>query len=741
MRSAAFFLLLLTSILGNVARASGQTAGVTMTPDRLHLLVNKDLGAERWSISMNLSANDPTRIVSVTGNVYRSDDETVSFVHCAARPDSTGSLSDASSAIRFTCRGMGGCTGNALGCARSAWTPLTRDVSIPASFFLPPGGRGGSGSSASAPSERLARLLRDVWRELGGAVRTVAPRDAAAQSTTLAAATLTPDLLSHLVLRDRDDARWSIAFNVVRDDTRAGGFKPTSVTGNVFRGSDAPAFVYCVPRSGSPVTLEDPTTELHFVCLGTSGCETNAEECASGWSTISDDAVISAGFFLPPDGRGTPPSSDEKLLLVGGASGLPSIASDGYKGSGTGSCDDGAACEVDRIAGCEDVQGRLIEVDGVCRCYVSPVASACFRTGTETVSKPRIPAACGDACSFEVGVPAEDRTNGTRRVANGVSLPLEADSPNCYCHANPPGRIRGVESCGGAEGTPCAGDRCCVDDPRDGCDPLAGDAACAGICIDPSENPSLDAPTCAKHTTASQFCGDGLIQGNEVCDPATSPAPTCASLSYAGGTLDCSGCIPVGCTDVDEAPQITSLEALPDEIDAHSRYAVRGTFSDRDGDVTQAVLTKSTGEQKFYDLAVAGRRSGTFEVFVGCNGVVDGDDSMLDYTVALLDAAKNEGDDMAVTSQCVEPPLCGDGKKEGAERCDPGSDDPADACPNNRVCRNDCTCGKPKSCAGRCCPDPDGFCGHAELDCRCDPHCRDADRNDCCDDAKAECGL
>lgn len=741
MRSATVFLLLLTSILGNAARAGGQTAGVTMTPDRVHLLVNKDLGTERWSISMNLSSADPSRVVSVTGNVYRSDDESVSFVHCAVRPDSTGALSDPSSTIRFTCRGMGECSGQALACARNAWTPLTRDVGIPASFFLPPGGLQSAGSSASSTGERLARLLRDVWRDLRGALGTVAPPEAAAQSTALAAATLTPDLLSHLVLRDRDGARWSIAFNVVRDDTRAGGFKPTSVTGNVFRGGDAPAFVYCVPRSGSPVTLEDPTAELHFVCLGTSTCATTAEECASGWTTISDDAVIVAGFFLPPDGRGTPPSSDEKLLLIGGATGLPAIASDGYKGSGSGSCDEGAACVVDRIAGCEDVQGRLTEVDGVCRCYVSPVAPACFRTGTETISKPRIPAACGDACSFEVGVPEADGTGGTRRVANGVSLPIEADSPNCYCHANPPGRIRAVESCGGAEGVTCGDDRCCVDDPRDGCDPLAGDAACAGICIAPSEATGLDAPTCAKHTTPAQFCGDGQIQGNEVCDPATSPAPTCASLSFSGGTLDCSGCIPVGCNDDGKEPEITSLAALPAEIDAHSRYTVRGTFSDEDGDVTHAVLTKSTGQETTYDLDVVGRRSGTFEVFVGCNGVVDGDDSQLDYTVTLLDEADNESAEMSVTSQCVEPPVCGDGKKEGAERCDPGSDDAADACPNDRVCRNDCTCGKPDSCEGRCCPDLEGFCGHSELDCRCDPHCRDADRNDCCDDAKAQCGL
>ena len=130
------------------------------------------------------------------------------------------------------------------------------------------------------------------------------------QVTDLAAVTLTPDLLNHLVVRDRSGRRWSIAFNVVRDDTRAGGFKATSVLGNTFAQTAPPAFVYCVPRSGSPVTLEDPATELHFVCLGSDGCATTAQQCASAWEEITDDIAIPASFFLPAGGRGTPPSSD-----------------------------------------------------------------------------------------------------------------------------------------------------------------------------------------------------------------------------------------------------------------------------------------------------------------------------------------------------------------------------------------------------------------------------------------------
>jgi hypothetical protein len=739
MRSVAMSLVLATVIFGSGPAARAQDAAVTMTPDRVHLLVNEQLGDERWSISMNLSSADPSKVVSVTGNVYRADGDKVSFVHCAVRPDSTGTLSDPSSTFRFTCRGANDCDHNALVCARIGWQRISTDVQIPASFFLPPGGLGTAAdtTASSTVGARVARLLDGVWRRLRTSLPALSPRDAVAQTSELAGATLTPDLLNHLVVRDRSGQRWSIAFNVVRDDTRAGGFKATSVTGNIIASDGAVSFVYCVPRSGSPVTLEDPSVEMHFVCLGAAGCDTTAEECAGEWTTITDDAPITASFFLPEKGRGTPQSSEARMVLLGSTRDVPAVASEEYKGSGSGSCDEGSACIVDRIGSCEDVRGRLTEVDGECRCYVAPMSPYCLRTGTESTA--RIPAACGESCEFQVGVPEEGA--GILRTARGVSLPFEADSPNCYCFANPPDRLRAVEVCGGVDDEPCADEgRCCVDDPRDGCDPLAGDAGCSGICIAPSESTAADAPHCAKQTLADQFCGDGKVQGSEVCDPAVSPAQSCTSLGFSGGTLDCSGCVPVGCTGNDEPPVITSLEALSATIDAYSRHPVRGTFSDSDGDVTAAVITNGSKETT-YDLAVAGRRSGTFEVFVACNGLT-GDAGQIDFTLDLVDADENQTEEpKSISSQCTAPPLCGDGVKEGQEQCDPGSDDPADACTDGQVCRNDCTCGDPSSCADRCCPELDGFCGHEELACRCDAHCRDADRNDCCADAKAECGL
>ncbi|MBM4247660.1 MAG: hypothetical protein FJ148_28385, partial [Deltaproteobacteria bacterium] len=135
-------------VIGAGATARAQDAAVTMTPDRLHLLVNKRLGSERWSIAVNLSPADPTKIVSVTGNVFRDDDDDVSFLHCAERPGATGSLADPSSTLRFTCRGTNGCDGTALACARADWSVLARDIATPAAFFLPEGGLDARGEAA-----------------------------------------------------------------------------------------------------------------------------------------------------------------------------------------------------------------------------------------------------------------------------------------------------------------------------------------------------------------------------------------------------------------------------------------------------------------------------------------------------------------------------------------------------------------------------------------------------------------
>src|SRR5262245_23107825 len=79
-------------------------SGTTLTPDRRTFLVNKDLGAERWTISAGLATDDVESVISVTGNVFRSDGGPPSFVLCQIRNDSIGSLSDPASVFRLTCQ-------------------------------------------------------------------------------------------------------------------------------------------------------------------------------------------------------------------------------------------------------------------------------------------------------------------------------------------------------------------------------------------------------------------------------------------------------------------------------------------------------------------------------------------------------------------------------------------------------------------------------------------------------------
>ena len=178
------------------------------------------------------------------------------------------------------------------------------------------------------------------------------------------------------------------------------------------------------------------------------------------------------------------------------------------------------------------------------------------------------------------------------------------------------------------------------------------------------------------------------------------------------------------------------MDKLTAEIDAYRRFPVRGHYLDEDGDVTAAVLVGDSDVEIPFNVDGAGRTAGEFEVVVGCNGVIGG---KIDYEVVLRDAAGNESDvGGQLDATCVAPTVCGDGEKQGDEKCDPKSTDAADACAAGSACANDCTCKPSDSCARRCCPTLDAFCSSPDLPCQCDPECRT--RGDCCSDAKAECG-
>jgi len=125
------------------AQANGGR-GATLTVDRLSHLVTKDIGSERWAIAYSYQPFESdqgaveTRFLNVTGNVYQSDGSPPSFVYCTQRADSTGTLADPDSEFRFICEGSGACATTARDCAQNAWRPISNDVRLQASFFLPP---------------------------------------------------------------------------------------------------------------------------------------------------------------------------------------------------------------------------------------------------------------------------------------------------------------------------------------------------------------------------------------------------------------------------------------------------------------------------------------------------------------------------------------------------------------------------------------------------------------------------
>jgi len=113
--------------LAGIPHAGAQTdAGTRTTPDGKQVLISKDVGNERWAISMNLADG------TVTGNVFRPG-AAPSFVWCERTGDD-GSLDPVTGEIRYTCRGAAPCA--ASPCDATGWTTIG-DVALPGSFFLP----------------------------------------------------------------------------------------------------------------------------------------------------------------------------------------------------------------------------------------------------------------------------------------------------------------------------------------------------------------------------------------------------------------------------------------------------------------------------------------------------------------------------------------------------------------------------------------------------------------------------
>jgi hypothetical protein len=132
-------------VFGAAGRVVAQDggSGVQVSPDAKRVLVSKDVGNERWSITQN---DDGT----VTGNVFALDGGQPSFIWCD--PEDGGSFGDFwddfiddliggdddddgdDDELRYACYGASACGGSP--CDEDEWDFIA-DVTLPESFFRP----------------------------------------------------------------------------------------------------------------------------------------------------------------------------------------------------------------------------------------------------------------------------------------------------------------------------------------------------------------------------------------------------------------------------------------------------------------------------------------------------------------------------------------------------------------------------------------------------------------------------
>lgn len=155
------------ALLSQVALAVAQS-GVQVTPDGKQNLISKDVGEQRWAISLDRASG------TVTGNVFFPGGGAAAFVWCERAAEQPGGDD-----VALSCFGADPC--DAAPCTREQWSFIDT-VTLPAAFFEPPVA---SDAVPTASSELFAWLQAGRYRTFsaesavhpsagphGGAVRT-----------------------------------------------------------------------------------------------------------------------------------------------------------------------------------------------------------------------------------------------------------------------------------------------------------------------------------------------------------------------------------------------------------------------------------------------------------------------------------------------------------------------------------------------------------------------------------------
>ena len=114
-------------VLTTAVFSHAASGGVQWSPDGFRLFVNKDVGAERWSITLNLTD------LTATGNIFFADGRAPAFVWCQ-RTGHNHEPNLAKLTLKYSCYGSDGAVG---GFSFDDWALISDDVQLDAEFFAP----------------------------------------------------------------------------------------------------------------------------------------------------------------------------------------------------------------------------------------------------------------------------------------------------------------------------------------------------------------------------------------------------------------------------------------------------------------------------------------------------------------------------------------------------------------------------------------------------------------------------
>jgi hypothetical protein len=491
-----------TPELGPPAGAPAEApSGIQLTPDRARALVSKDVGGQRWAITLH--GDDR----SVTGNVFSPGGGDPQFVWCEQK----GVNEDD---VELACFGAARCA--ATPCDAAEWTFIA-DVSLPRSFLAP---------DESVGANDIAAAILGLLGDEAGFVAVLLAADKGYSLRQIARAALAERLTAEGDLLTRSGAveppagRPAAAFAPASSSEAALGSAPARQLYQRFAAANG-----AQPQTTLLVRLLDlgySTDQLRSVGQGA-----EVVDCAAAPSAQAfQDCVATYGdvvVLVGPEGP-VPPA--------GGSSGVV-VSERGPRGScGNGRTDDGDSCDGADLRGetCESLGftgGRLrctgdCEVD-VSDCRREPVCNDGVAEGDERCDGADLRGETCEGLGFAGGAL---RCSDCSFDASGCSR-----EPVCN---------NGVAETSDREREECDG----ADLRGQTCSDLgfAGGVLRCDVC-------RFDVTGCSREPVCNNGVAEASDREREECDGADLRGVTCENFgeripggpSFTGGTLRCSG--------------------------------------------------------------------------------------------------------------------------------------------------------------------------------------------------------